>query len=815
MRRLSRPKFPESARTSRHYSVSFPAKLFLAFCLALLSTQGNSQITGALLDKETGAPIAFATLRLGDTQSGIISNIDGTFILPAHPNQDSLIISCLGYISIKVSIASLNEEPFIKLTRRTIALQQVDVYPGENPALTLMQRVVEAAPRNNPQESTNYTCMVYHKMVFRLDTDHPLTERSDSLSQKLNKFSNERDLMLVESVSEKRHMAPDKDYERIVSGRVSGFQNTGLSILPSQIQPFTFYSQKISLLNESYLNPVSAAALEKYMFLLQDTIIDRRDTVYHLTFTPRKDSKINGLSGFLHIDAASLALKNISATTPSGDTPMEVQINQNYEKLEGQQWFPSQLESTLSFKALSTNQSLPFPLIATAKSMVSAINLNPDLDPKDFTAITFEDQSGRGQTPLREFRYQPLSAKDSATYQFIDSIGQHHRLDNLMNLQKYLLKGYAPAGPFLVELKRLIGYTNFEGVKLGLGLYTNEQVFKDLSIGGFFTHSLKQHSNNYGGGLKWTLNENQETRLSLSYKKDLSTTGKFTFLEGPKKDISNIFKTLTASTMDRIEVWDADIHARLFKYLRARVFYNTIQRTPVVSYPFFKEGGAIDLPYSLDQGGINLRWNQNENLKKTVFGWMTEETNAPTVWFNFTFGHHDHSTENDNFQKYEGQVEQVISLTPSSKTTFRLTAGTINGNVPNDQLYSYFGTFRPFSIEVPFMFATMAPNEFAADAFSLAFFRHKIPLRSNKPGSFKPNVILTTNAGWGNLSDASKKASIKTFNKGFYESGVYFSNLLSPLFIKYGFAVHYRYGPYQKNKTIDNFSFRLGLEFSL
>ena len=139
----------------------------------------------------------------------------------------------------------------------------------------------------------------------------------------------------------------------------------------------------------------------------------------------------------------------------------------------------------------------------------------------------------------------------------------------------------------------------------------------------------------------------------------------------------------------------------------------------------------------------------------------------------------------------------------------------MSSQIPNDQLFSNFGTFAPLSIEIPFMFSTMAPNEFAADQFSLAFLRHQIPLREHKSGQFKPSLFITTNAGWSRLSDPAKKATINTFDKGYYESGIYLSNLFSQLFIQYGLAVHYRYGPYQKARSIDNFSFRLGLEFAL
>ena len=55
----------------------------------------------------------------------------------------------------------------------------------------------------------------------------------------------------------------------------------------------------------------------------------------------------------------------------------------------------------------------------------------------------------------------------------------------------------------------------------------------------------------------------------------------------------------------------------------------------------------------------------------------------------------------------------------------------------------------------------------------------------------------------------------KTLEKGYYESGVLFNNMLNQLFIGYGLGVFYRYGPYSLEKTIDNFAFKFTINFKL
>ena len=49
--------------------------------------------------------------------------------------------------------------------------------------------------------------------------------------------------------------------------------------------------------------------------------------------------------------------------------------------------------------------------------------------------------------------------------------------------------------------------------------------------------------------------------------------------------------------------------------------------------------------------------------------------------------------------------------------------------------------------------------------------------------------------------------------KGFFESGLMLENLLNATYYKLGVGIFYRYGPYAKEKTADNFSYKLTFTF--
>jgi hypothetical protein len=620
-------------------------------------------------------------------------------------------------------------------------------------------------------------------------------------------------LLLMESLSEKKHKVPDKNTEKIISGRVSGLQDPALAILPCQLQPFGFYSPRIKLMAIEHLNPISKSGLRNYLFLLKDTIIEKGDSLFYITYQPRKKSNIKPLRGSFHIHKKSYGVKYLKAKSNLPSSPYLIDISQSYEQTESQ-WFPSELESRLLIKPGQGFNSLPYAMIGNAKSMVTAINLNPGLRDKDFSNVVLEDKMPRDTGNIRILRYEPLTAKDSSTYHLLDSIGKANKLDNIIRLQKELIRGYIPAGPFRLDVLHLVGYNQFEGLKLGLGIWTGPEITGDFSMGGYYTHAFKVEMNNYGGGIKWQPGQNRQTKIELSYSHDMHSTGAFNFHHGNAISLNQTLREFSVAIKDGEERFYASAETKFRGPLFGKVIFKRSDVTPVRLYPFMPTATSPEKNFQTSETGIKLRWAYKEKMTKTAFGLMPEPSNGPKVWLNIIKGTEKQNNSKSSYIKLESQIEKTFNTGPAAKTTLRLTGGLIDRWAISNNLYSFFGTFDPVSVEVPYLFATMAPNEFAADRFAMATLDHRISLRQNRPGDFKPEINLMTKAGWG-VMNTDNSFPINTFEKGFYESGILFDNLLKVLFIKYGVGVHYRYGPYQNEKGIDNWSFRISLDFMI
>ncbi|GAO31788.1 hypothetical protein JCM15548_14186 [Geofilum rubicundum JCM 15548] len=200
-----------------------------------------------------------------------------------------------------MALRDLSAQSTIQLTPVHIELSEVRIFPGENPAHRIIRQVINQRPKNNPDLNTSYSCLVYHKMTFAMEMPDTLPKGDESLRQ-LWEFNKDNHFLLIESVSAKKHLPPKHSHERIISGRVSGFREPSIAVLPSQLQPFTFYNDYIQLLENEFLNPLTTQGLRNYRFLLEDTLIDTSgDTIFYISYAPRKNSSIKGLKGSLHI----------------------------------------------------------------------------------------------------------------------------------------------------------------------------------------------------------------------------------------------------------------------------------------------------------------------------------------------------------------------------------------------------------------------------------------------------------------------------------------------------------------------------------
>ncbi|MGD0756333.1 MAG: carboxypeptidase-like regulatory domain-containing protein [Bacteroidales bacterium] len=119
-------------------------------------------IRGKVIDSKTSGPVPYATVRLKNSQVGVISNAEGDFRILNNPGfqSDSLIASCIGFhrLSVAFSKLKISEMNNLKLVPNIYVLNEVKVTARKkrlSPEI-IVARALRNIKKNNPTIPFSY-----------------------------------------------------------------------------------------------------------------------------------------------------------------------------------------------------------------------------------------------------------------------------------------------------------------------------------------------------------------------------------------------------------------------------------------------------------------------------------------------------------------------------------------------------------------------------------------------------------------------------------------------------------------------------------
>lgn len=777
---------------------------------------------GFVLDKETKKALAFVNLISDDGHYGTTTDIDGKFKLVLPADIDSIRVSYLGYETRYVLTRDLKGPKTIFIQSRKYDLAEYEVFPGPNPAHRIISNVLRNRDLNNPQKLESYAYTTYDKMVVTIDTSSLAMDSTAVLNDSvkgLADFFKSKDLFLMETAVEKKFMAPNKSHEKVIASKVSGLKDPMIAYLVSQIQSTSFYDEIIHIANKNYINPISKGSLNTYYFQMEDTLYSgKEDTVYTVSYRPNPKTNFDGLRGVLHITTNKWAIVNVKAEPAKDERGIAVQIQQKYELIDEKQWFPVQLNTTITFDALSVGSGgQRSRLIGIGKTYIKDIELNPELVKREFSHIEVELDPNAGyrkNESWKAYRIDSLTARDRQTYQFMDSVGKEAKFDKKFKELETVLTGKISWSYFDLLLNRFTGYNSFEGFWFGLGAQTNRRLSEKFSIGGYYAYSLKDKQSKFGITTSAMLYKPKEIKAHLSYLSDNVASGAVEFFndEGTLFDPLS-FQKLFINRMNYSVSEKVGLSARIFKYLQV---YGGLRHEYIENVGDYSFQSPFDLfpigDFQTAEMQLRFRFAYKEKYFDNGRILLSMGTDYPILWFNYSQGFSSFGGDFD-YKKLDFQVRKSFYTKYLGETTLNLKAGIVLGDMPYAKLYSGGGTYEPYTIFAPASFGTMRPNEFLSDSYVSVFIAHNFGSLLFKGEKFKPEFELITNLGFGWLSHPEYHSNItfKTMEQGYYESGLMINNLVKLQLFNVGVGAVYRYGAYSFPDFKDNIAYKFTL----
>ncbi|RPH33849.1 MAG: carboxypeptidase-like regulatory domain-containing protein [Bacteroidales bacterium] len=814
-------------------------KLFTLLLFALFAKFSISQATlkGKIFDSETGEPLPFVNVVFNEKGNGFTSGLDGDFKITTNDPVLWLKVSYLGYSPQTITINADNyNKPFkIGLSKTSYQINEVVVKPGVNPAHRIIIAAYNNRGRNNPEKLASYRYTSYNKMYYTFDkliakrikqSDPDTLKRIDSLTTKFDKLKNKHGIMIIETVTQKEFLAPNNNFENVIASKVSGLKDPMISFIATQAQSFTFYKEKIVIIDKTYLNPISAGSTKKYLFILEDTLFTpENDTLFVISYRPHKNRNFEGLMGQLTINSRGYAVQNVIAEPSLSIGLLSVKIQQRYERFNDSTWFPVELNTDLviippDFVDKKTGNTYSMQMLGIGKSYLKDIEINPNLSRKNFSHIETRIDPLAGEhnnAYWNLFRKDSLNALELRTYRILDSIGRKINLDERMRIIESLVTGRAPLGYIDVNLSHILKYNKYEGTRIGIGLETSRKFSEIIKVGGYTAYGLQDEAQKFGGFTELTFSRRDEIKLKYSYMSDVQESGTYSFV-----DDNAIFfggdngRQMAVSKMDGIDEHRVAFSFRFLRYCKLNLSMAN-QKYNLLSGFYYKDWVTNDTLTSFNQALFTaaLRIAPGEKLMETPRSIMPLNFDFPVFWVKYTKGLNA-LDGGYNFDKLEVRLDKTYKWKILGKSTISIDAGRVFGKIPLSFMYfgraNYLGSLTP---DAAHSFAAMRMNEFITDRFVNIFFKHDFGKLLWVTGSkkFQPEFAIVNNISFGDVSANSLHVVPADFNakvptKGYFETGIYANKLLSNGYFALGFGTFYRYDSYRFKEFKDNLAYK-------
>ncbi|MDR0232153.1 MAG: DUF5686 and carboxypeptidase regulatory-like domain-containing protein [Dysgonamonadaceae bacterium] len=791
--------------------------------LLLLSLPLQAQIQGIVIEKDTRLPIPFVSISymLDGRTKVVIANKQGKFTID-DSNVETLQITCLGYTPKTIARPAQLSQPIrVEMEEQLITLGEVLITPQNNPAHHIIRQAIANKSQNDFEKYSEYTYRNYLKSVYELSFMTVDQTENDSMAY------------VSETIVQASKQGA-RNEEKIIANRTSGLETPifGQAMYSLFHKAISFYNASIPIfgtnqptdrMSNEYLTPLSNGSIGIYNFTLEGEYMheNETDTIFEISYYPKKNTNIRGLKGTLYISSDGYALTRVVAQ-PHEKQGMDFYFKQEYQKVDGK-WFPCDLEQIVRLGEIlfPIKKGMTVRPVFSLVSHISDVKYTVDQKLPNRLEQLYLDEDSIEYNRLRfdYLRPVPMTPRETAFYQETDSVLTEMRqsgmsLDFFLNLMTKLPDYKIPVGKIDIDLGRIISQNRYENTRIGLGLYTNERWLKHLSIGGYVGYGTRDKEWKYGGEIEWTLQKSHDLKLKYLYQNTLKEAGK-NLSSNSYEWNSNYWRNLIAYRFDRVAEHKIEGNYQPFRSLQLQASISSKNMTPLYDYTY--QGKPLS-DYAADDLSFSLRYAVKETYSTLGKERMMLVTGNPVFSVSYTRGIDWLRTTSPIYNKLETTVDIQAYNGRIGQSNLRLAGGYIDRDLPYGLLFTGEGSRdRLISLLIPNTFQTLLPYEFLSDRYVHAFYSHNFGTLLLKTRHFSPELVVAYNAGWGKLSHPENHViDFQQADRIYLEGGLIIKNIVRiplPLFnfatFNLGFGGFYRHGYYRFPDWKDNVALKV------
>jgi hypothetical protein len=763
-------------------------------------------VTGKVSDSETGEPLPFVNLVFKGGKIGTSTDFQGNYRIETYYPSDSLVCSFVGYLP-QTRKVERDESQVIdfKMIAGTVALQQVEIVGSvkdENPALTLLEKVIQFKEVNNREKLDAYEYETYNKIEFDLNNvkenlgNNKLMKPFKFIFDNIDTTEDKPYLpfFMTETLSEYCYRKDPKTGKEIIKGtKVSGLENESVSqFLGDMYQNINIYDNYLHFFGKGFVSPIANFASLSYQYYIVDSAYIDNVWCYKLNFFPKRQNELT-FEGNLWISDTTYAVKRIDAEITEGANINFINrfsVHQEYSQVEKEVWMLTKDVLVVDFEL--TKKALGFYGRKTSTYRNFKINKPRDEHFYDLgeDVIVLDSAESQDAVFWENSRHQKLTGTEKAIYHMVDTLKEIPRFRTYIDLITILVSGYYVTGP--VEIGPYYTFYSFnpiEGNRIRFGGRTSNDFSTRIMPEAYVAYGFKDDKVKYGGGLHYFITKKPRQLVKAFYRNDIEQLGQG--LNAWKNDniLASLFRRNPANKLNGYEEYKLEFEREWFQGFSNEFSYMRRTLWSVGDFLRFERfnnlGDKVELDkVTFSEFSVLTRFAYKEKFVSGEFERMSLGTKYPTLMLKYSMGLSNFLGGDYDYHRLVLNVKDKIWFSPLGYSNAIFELGKVFGNAPFPVLELHNGN-ETFAYD-PTAFNLMNFYEFVSNEYASISITHhfngilfnRIPLFSK----LKFREVATFKAVAGRMRGIDQDLlnfpeGLSTLGKPYYESGIGVENI--------------------------------------
>ncbi|MDR3286621.1 MAG: DUF5686 and carboxypeptidase regulatory-like domain-containing protein, partial [Prevotellaceae bacterium] len=745
-----------------------------------------------VIDAVTGEDMPFVNIVFNSKNIGTATDLKGKFQLETLWASDEINISFIGYKTQTLKVEKGKKNKYeILLVPDAISLDEVIVRPKrvryrkkDNPAVELMQKVIENKKHNRIEAHDYYEYESYEKLEFALNNIKPEMKNKKALRnfQFMFNYVDTSELngkpylpiFIKETVSDKYYRkSPETLREIIRASKISGFDKyfdqAGMSsYLELLFNNIDIYSNDIEMLNQHFVSPLSNIANTFYKFYLLDTVEIDGVKCSNVTFLPHNSADW-GFYGNIYITTDSTyAVKKANLKIMKKINMNfidDLSLVQEFDKVDDT-WVLSKNELSLDFGIFEQSQGIYGKRTVMYKDFVFD-KPRPD---KDYKGIEKKIRLSDFDVKTNEFwqlaRHEPLNKSEQGIYEMLDTLNNVRQFKNFMSVIMLLSTGYIEFEKFdFGPVNAMYSHNKIEGHRFRIGGKTNARLHPHLFLETYAAYGTKDEKFKYLGAFTYSFTKKKYHQweypmnmLALSYEYNTKILGQ----ELSYSTSDNFLLSFNRGNVDKM-VYRRNIRLQYDLEIgngwgfQTSIAHLAQEPAGTLAFENYNNNGILQQIRKLKTSEINLsiRFAPNEQFyqNKHFRASMTKKEPVITLWH--TIGFKNFLGSDYNYQNTNFSIRKRFWISSFGYIDTDLRAGKVWGTASYPLLFIHNANqtyaYHDYSYNMMNFF------EFVSDKYASVnlsyhlqgFLFNRIPFLKK----LKWREVVTFKALWGGLSD--------------------------------------------------------------